>query len=73
MTDTKAYFQAKQDLQHFLEENPHFKKKQKEIDLFLNSAGCQHNRCVFIQIMMADSLNDLKLQIQKLNKINIKA
>ena len=64
--NTKRYFELKQELNKFLEENPHLKELQKEIEEKLDKAGSDHNRMVVIQEMMMESLRDLGDNFKKL-------
>lgn len=50
-------FELKNQLNLFLEEHPELKEMQLAIDLILNGANNQHNRCVLLQEMMKDRVN----------------
>jgi hypothetical protein len=63
-----AVFQAKQALNKFLNENPHLKPMQKQIDEMLQGAGSQHNRMVLLGQKMKDNQDKL---VQELNKFTV--
>lgn len=59
MIDTVAIFKAKQELNKFLNEHPHLKAFQKQIDEQLKSAGNDHNRRVVLTRMIVEHLTKL--------------
>lgn len=64
--DTRQIFEIKQQLNQFLEQHPHLKPLQAEIDMALKCAGNQNNRNVLLQVMMQEKVQELKTQVTQL-------
>lgn len=59
MINTEELFKLKQSLNKFLEEHPHLKSYQDEIEKELDKAGNQHNRLVIINKLLMEKVKEL--------------
>lgn len=55
--NAQGLFKAKQELNQFLEENPHLKPIQQEIERHLSAAATPHNRMLVLARFMQTSSN----------------
>ena len=63
--DTKKIFELKQEIYKLLQDKPELCALQDKIDTMLSAAGNQHNRCVLINRMMLESVNELRKTLTK--------
>ena len=61
--NTVDVFLRKQELNKFLNENPHLKETQLKIDALLKAAGSSHNRMA----LLANLMNNRMTELHKLN------
>lgn len=61
--NTADVFLKKQELNKFLNENPHLKETQLKIDALLKTAGSSHNRMA----LLANLMNNRMTELHKLN------
>lgn len=63
---SKELFEAKMELNRFLEEHPHLKPFQAKLDSQLNNAGSNHNRMVILKSMLFSKLYELERALNNL-------
>jgi hypothetical protein len=64
--DTVAYFTAKQNLNKYLNENPHLRPLQKQIDALMKHAGSDHNRMALLTQLITKNVADLQAAFKDL-------
>lgn len=68
----KALADALTERAEFLNQHPHYRELQLEIDQLLDKAGSPENRMTVLAMLMEGKLIELHRQLKKLNRILIK-